>query len=222
LVTSNYLEKYIAVMESFFNFIEDNKIKVRIMFSQNIHVATGLEAYHLENRYYLLYYQFIKHAFGLKYFNGTLQPINLKIYLDKLPDTKERNAQFKAFIGSLGRSKDFRNANLMIKDDQIAEVDSHNHVILQCLDIILGAMQFRLNNKHKIKLPGERVRGKKTVAKEKLYKYILQRVRRIYPNFNIGISTGLKRGNEDTWQMPYRHWMFKPKNAIVDLSKSKP
>jgi hypothetical protein len=39
------------------------------------------------------------------------------------------------------------------KIENITEVVSHNHVILQCMDIILGAMQFPLNDMHKIKDP---------------------------------------------------------------------
>ena len=74
--------------------------------------------------------------------------------------------------------------------DQIAEVDSHEHSILQAVDVVLGSMQFRLNDFHRAKPPGQARRGKKTIAKEKLYKRISQRIRSIYPNFNIGISTG--------------------------------
>ena len=38
-------------------------------------------------------------------------------------------------------------------------------------------MAFRLNDKHKIKPPGQRTRGKRTIAKERLYKHISQRIR---------------------------------------------
>lgn len=220
-VTSNYLEKYIAVMDAFFKYVKRGRVKVRIMFSQNIHVPVDLEEYHLEYRYYLLYYQFIKHAFGLRYSNRKGDPINLRIYFDRLPDTREKNAMFKGHILSLERSPQFRDANIRIKEDQIAEVNSHDHVLLQCLDIVLGSMQFRLNNKHKVKPPGKRFRGKRTIAKEKLYKHILKRIQELYPNFNVGISTG-RRNYKDSWRMPYRHWKFKPKNSVLDFSKSKP
>ena len=220
-VTANYLEKYMAVMDTFFNFVKRGRVKVRIMFTQNIHIPVNLKAYHLEYKYHLLYYQFIKHAFGLRYSNRRGNPINLRIYLDKLPDTKEKNAMFKAHIQSLARSQQFRDANIRIKYDQIAEIISHDHVLLQCLDIVLGAMQFRLNDKHKAKIPGKRFRGKRTIAKENLYKHILKRIQEIYPNFNIGISTGRREIN-DTWLLPYRHWKFVPKDFTIDNSKSKP
>lgn len=52
----------------------------------------------------------------------------------------------------------------------IAEVDSKNHVILQCIDIALGSMNFKLNNMDKEKMPNSNRCGKRTIAKEKLYK----------------------------------------------------
>lgn len=98
-----------------------------------------------------------------------------------------------------------------IKRENITEVVSHNHVILQCMDIILGSMNFRLNDFHKEKLPNSSKRGKKTIAKEKLYKHILNRIRKVHPNFNIGISTELHNWN--TWTIPYRHWRFIPSDS---------
>jgi hypothetical protein len=69
-------------------------------------------------------------------------------------------------------------------------------------------MAFRLNDKHKEVPPGQKRRGKRTVAKEKLYKTILKEIRRIKPGFNIGISTGMPP--EQRWMAPYRHWRFVP------------
>ena len=41
-VTENYLDKYIEMINLFFSFIKDGKIKVRIMFAQNAYVSDGL------------------------------------------------------------------------------------------------------------------------------------------------------------------------------------
>lgn len=221
-VTSNYLNKYKAIINTFFNLVEQDQIKVRIMFTQNRHVPVGLERYHHEYEYFLLYYQFIKHAFGLRYSNPDKNEYKrLRIYLDRLPDTKEKAALFKSHLTSLSKSTNFRNAKIKVSDDQIAEVKSHNHVLLQMVDIVLGSMQFRLNDKHKVKPKGAWRRGKRTIAKEKLYKLINKRIRRIYPNFNIGISTGKDGDMTNIWKHPYRHWMFLPNNYKQDDSKTK-
>lgn len=219
-VTDQYLSKYLGLMETFFALVEVDKVKTRIMFTQNSIVAKSLRSEQLENEYFLLYYQFVKHAFGLQYSNSTNSPIQVRLYFDDLPDTREKVANFKVYIAGLNRFRQFEDANIKIPLDQIAEVNSHDHPVLQCLDVVLGSMQFRLNDKHKENPEGSRVRGKRTIAKEKLYVYINQRIRKIYPNFNIGISTA-RSDVRNTWLHPYRHWLFKPKEHEIDSSKTK-
>ena len=46
----------------------------------------------------MLYYQFIKHAFGLKYSNKTGKNIYLKIMLDDIPLKGDDKAEFLNFI----------------------------------------------------------------------------------------------------------------------------
>jgi len=82
-------------------------------------------------------------------------------------------------------------------------------------------MAFRLNDKHKAKIPGTRRRGKRTKAKEKLYKAISQEVRGIYPGFNIGMTTGRRGGPGDMWKHLYRHWLFKPREFEYDDQRTK-
>jgi hypothetical protein len=219
--TSRYLEKYKSVMDSFFELIRQGLIKVRIMFTQNSNVPVGLDAYQRENSYHLLYYQFIKHAFGLSYCHSGTTPIYLRMHLDKIPDTNERNSQFKAYLLSLQYTANFRRAHIKIRPDQIVEIDSHQHDILQCLDVVLGAMQFRLNDQHKIKPVGAVQRGKRTIAKEKLYKHIRGHIAQIYPNFNIGVSTGIQGDKLNLWRQPYRHWLFVPRTYRRDRSRNK-
>lgn len=43
-VTSNYLDKYRTVIDTFFDLVEEDQIKVRIMFTQNRFIPVGLEA----------------------------------------------------------------------------------------------------------------------------------------------------------------------------------
>ena len=64
-VSVNYLEKYKEMMDLFFSFIKQDKLKLRIMFRDTNQVPSNLDRDHIANRYNLLYYQFIKHTFGL-------------------------------------------------------------------------------------------------------------------------------------------------------------
>lgn len=218
-VSENYLNKYIEMINLFFGFIKENKIKIRIMFRQNAFIFEQLSKEKYDNEYQLLYYQFFKHAFGLDYsIEINHDTVDLKLYLDQLPDTKEKNNEFKEHILYLNNLFD---ENIRIKKEDILEINSKDHVIQQCMDIILGSINFRLNNLHKVKIEGTNKRGKRTIAKEKLYKVILHNIREIYPNFNIGITTGIRGNIKNRWYDPYRDWLFMTRNSQLDKTLTK-
>jgi hypothetical protein len=221
-VTPLYLEKYIAFVQEYFTLANEGKVRTRIMFTHNYRVATNLNSYQRQNEYHLLYYQFLKHAFGLQYAGNDFADTKIRLYLDKLPDNKERNSAFKGYVHGLEAYRPFRRARIRLPVDQMAEVDSSEHVILQGLDVVLGSMQFRLNDKHLQKIAGATRRGKKTIAKEKLYRVINGEIRKLYPNFNIGISTGNGADITNRWNHAYRHWRFTPAISSIDSSKAKP
>ena len=208
-VSAPYLEKYKELMRLFFREIEHCRLKVRIMFRQNAHQPIGLTGDQIEGTYFRLYYQFIKHAFGLEHAPSFKTAVTLRLYFDEFPKTREAVAQFKGFILGLNQNAGIKHAGFVISAENIAEVRSHDHVLAQCLDVVLGSMAFRLNDKHKEKPPGSSHRGKRTVAKEALYKAIVSDIRRIRSHFNIGISTGIT-GLADRWSAPYLHWRFVP------------
>lgn len=215
-VTEQYLDRYVGLMDVFFDLIREDKIKMRVMFQQNEFSdprLRGLTKEQRERSFFLLYYQFFKHAFGLQHSNSSLEPIFVRIFFDQFPDTKEKVDSFKEYIHRLQYQPAFQEANLRIRYEDIVEVTSHNHVVLQCADIVTGSMFFRLNELHKVIPEGQRVRGKRTRAKEKLYNHINARIRDIYPNFNIGISTGFKNDVKNLWNHPYRHWCFLPNHT---------
>lgn len=142
------------------------------MFRQNAYVSKGLTKEQIDNQYFLLYYQFIKHSFGLDYCNTDFENnlIALKLYFDQLPDTKDKCNSFKEHIYSL------------------------NNIL-------------NLNNIF--------------IAKEKLYNVILKNIKKIHPNFNIGISTGDRGDVRNRWFDAYRHWNFIAKNDEFDKTLTK-
>ena len=116
-VTEQYLDKYIELIDFFFNFVNLNKVKIRIMFRQNANVSQNLSREHEEKEYFLLYYQFIKHAFGIDYCNpNENDQVILKMYFDKLPDTKKKNKEFKGYIYSLNDFFCINNAHIFNED----------------------------------------------------------------------------------------------------------
>lgn len=208
-ITANYLDKYIEFIRYYFDFVSSSRIKIRILFTQNIRRARGLEQYHHDEKYFILYYQLIKNAFGLKHSNpNALDRVYANLLLDDIPDTNEKFERFKNYLCSIPESNAFIGRQVYIPKSQIAGVDSKDHVILQGLDIILGAMHFKLNKLNEAKPDGARVRGKRTIAKEKVYKEINRLIREIRPGFNVGTNTGFDGDIRNLWLHPYRHWLF--------------
>jgi len=215
-VTAQYLDRYIQIIDLFFDFIRDGKIKMRVMFRKNEDRPSNYRDRHSnDDKYFKLYYQFLKNAFGLKEvpLEDKCEDVYVRIYLDQLPDTREKCNTFKDFVRQLPSIRDFQavEGRLHIRKEDVTDVCSHDHVLLQCTDIVLGAMFFRLNELHKEKPEGSRIRGKRTIAKEKLYKHINKRICEILPNFNIGISTGARGYQNADWNLPYSHWRFVPR-----------
>lgn len=101
--------------------------------------------------------------------------------------------EIEAFAMSSSWGKNRRQA-LLQSLDHITEINSKEHVLLQCVDIILGAMAFRLNDLHKVKPEGASRRGKRTLAKDRLYRHILAEIRTLKPSFNPKVSTAREPG----------------------------
>jgi hypothetical protein len=208
-ITVNYHSKYIELMDFFFDLIKSDQVKIRIMFTQNARRPGRLSGEHHRNQYSILYYHFIRHAFGLIFSPKYDAGVRIRVYPDRLPLNARQVISFKNFVARLSNRSEFRDRKIKFNLQDITEVESHDHDVLQCLDIVLGAMNFRLNKKNKDKPPGSRLRSPKTRAKEKVYKHINDRIRDIYPGFNIGITTGHGGDYANRWNHSYRHWNFR-------------
>lgn len=214
-------ERYKRIVDFTFDLLKNGQAKIRIFFRNNQFKPSVLSENHKENEFTILYYEFIKHAFGLQYCDYPESQRFIRLYLDDIPARGSQVLLFKQFLLGLNNDPIFRQNHVHIRENDIIEVDSSEHLPLQLLDLILGAICFRLNNKHKIKQPDSGRRGKRTILKEKLYKYIHSKICELKPNFNIGISTGIG-SVKDRWKHPYRHWAFIPSNHTRDYSESKP
>ena len=212
-VTEPYVEKYCEVIHSFFDFVRSGDVRVRIMFRKkaNQYRRRGVPG---KDKYFKLYYQFIKHAFGFSTPASVTGEYYLHVLLDELPDHTQLADAFKEYLCKMPTISGYEASGIHIRKRDIGEVRSHDHVLLQCVDVILGAMFFRLNRLH-LQIPvGASRRGKRTIAKEKLYKYILSEIRTIHPGFNIGVKTGARGREYPHWSSPYEHWEFIPNEGV--------
>lgn len=218
-VNEYHYEKYLRVVDESFDLAKEDKLKIRIFFRHNQFTASRLTAEEKKADYQMLYYQFIKFAFGLPYADeGELDSMTL--FLDAIPLRQDERDEFLSHIRGMANDSVLKRKGLKISDDGIVEVDSKKHLPLQFMDVILGAMCFKLNEKDKLKAEGENKVGKRTLIKLKLYKHINARIREIYPNFNIGVTTPI-RESSDSWTQVYRHWSFIPKYHTRDSSRTK-
>lgn len=220
-ITEAYKDKYIAFVDALFDEIEAGFLKVRIMFTQNSNKATNLSDHQIDNQYFLLYYQLIKHAFGLMHCGFRRPDTHLTLLLDDIPKNTDSFENFKNYLQALSAFPKFYSQKIKLHSSRIHSVNSKTHTILQGLDVVIGAMQFRLNDKHLDKPAGARRRAKRTIAKEAVYKHLNKRIRKIYANFNIGVSTATRGDLSNRWTDPYRHWLFIPSEFEVVTGQGK-
>lgn len=219
-ITPHYRDKYVAFVELVFDIISRGDIKLRIMFTQNMYVPQ-LATYQLGNEYFLLYYQFIKHSFGLRYSSEEGDTASAQVLLDNVPKNHKEFDEFKEYLSTLSSFPVWKRAGFTIDKHNIAGVDSKKHNIMQAVDVILGGVNSKLNEKHTKVVPPAKRRSKRARAKDVVYRKIKERIFELYPNFNVGASTGTANGPQDRFEHPYRHWKFIPSNATVDKTKTK-
>lgn len=200
---------YTEFVELIFQIIKKYDIKVRIFFRQNINLPSyDLTENHKKKTYFYLYNQFLKHHFGLQIINKEITRI--QIYADDIPDKKgDSIEEFKRWV-----CKAFNDQGIVLKDEDISEVESSKHGILQIVDVLLGAIQFKLNDKDKFRIKPREI-PTKTKLKTEVYQLINKEIRKLepqdrYKNFNIGVNTA-RLNERDVLDLPWRHWNFKPK-----------
>lgn len=212
--------RFCDIASTYFEQIRNGNVRFRAMFTHNVFRPIGLTNDHIRQQYFLLYYQFIKNGLGLKYYRNAHGPRDIRLIFDQFPQTGSQVYEFRQFLLALNKDTFSRNG-LCLKNEKIGEARSHDHPILQCTDLVLGSIQFKLNGLDKIRPEGKARRGKKTRSKERVYRHILTKIQEIYPHFNIGISTGHGGDIANRWNHSFRHWKLVPENHTYDESAEK-
>lgn len=203
-------ERYEKIIDALFDLLKEGKAKIRIFFRHRQYEAYGLTNEQRRKEYPKLYYQFIKNDFGLIHSNPKGKNVRVRLLIDDMPLKGPDRDEFLKAIYHINELKMFQKANIHINDGDVAEVNSKKHLPLQVMDVVLGSMCFRLNDKHKERgIDGKR--AKRNIAKEKLYKHIRKRICALLPGFNIGVTTPIIK-QSDLWEQPYLHWNFVPKH----------
>lgn len=214
-------DRVIRLLNHFFDLIDQDLIRLRWMWSDELFQGTSHPPDNLEGLgYFVRYYYFLVFSFGLPY-HDLAQTVEIRFFLDDLPHNAEKCAKFKRFLMTCHTASRFQNQSTFRIVD-VGEVSSREHVVLQCVDVIIGAIGFRLNKYHKKLQPnGKRAAG--TVAKEKVYKAIFERLRAIdqkhrnKASFSVGINTSTDGDYANRWRHRVRQWSFR---STISTSRS--
>ena len=193
----NY-KNYIEVLELFFTFIKSSDIKARVMFAKNDELDIIPKSQ--DETYCKFYYLFLRYAFSLYY---AKKDISLRVVVDDLPETKDACIKFKTYlVNNLNNIKlaDCNRVSLIEKD--IEEVDSKKHLILQCMDVIMGLVDFSLNSTEQ---DFSSNRGK---AKLLVWNFIKEQILEIHPDFIFDTTTQPLYSIKG-WKDVYKHFTYK-------------
>lgn len=204
-------ERVAVVLDRFLDFVQAGEIKLRYMWlDQMFQTPDALTEYHRRYGYYILYYFFLVLAFGLPYHDSD-EIVDIARFLpDKLPDEPEKRREFEQFLCQCHQLRRYH-GHSQFRISNVGEAHSHDHIILQCVDVIIGAVGFRLNHMHKAKQPNGR-RAEATKVKEKLYERIRDRLGEIDMGerggqaFAIGVNTGKGSDFANLWRHKFRQW----------------
>lgn len=198
-------DRYNIILNKFFDYVYENKINVRIMFTDNRLLAKNTFRKN-DITFNKFYYFFIRYAFGLAYLP---YDIKLRIIFDELPDKKIINDDFKNHLVENISNIDVpsQTSHVSIKKESIEEVDSRKHLILQCCDVIVGLIDFFVNEFiSENYLISKRQKGRYIVLKRLLN--LIDRTQD--SSFDIFETTRGLLGRKN-FLMKYAHYLYKPK-----------
>jgi len=142
ITPSNY-DKYIQVINRFFEYVFAGNIKVRIMFVPNAELTRPPKTE--DETYSIFYYIFIKRAFNICYAN---KDIRLRLIFDSLPVNQVDRNKFKEYLVSNINKLAIQGCNKVKTDrDFIEEIDSTKNCLLQCIDVITGVIDLYKSTK---------------------------------------------------------------------------
>ncbi len=211
-ITPRNASNYIKVLKLFFTFVKNGEIKLRVMFAPFDQILTTIPK--SENHTYINFYRtFIKNAFNIFYCG---EDFKLRLVFDELPEEPLECCEFKHhLVEDIDTNKDDRSLNrVYLKLEDIEEVDSKKHPILQCVDVIIGCIEYALNLKE-----GEQP-SRRSFGRQQVFDAIHEEILSIIPNFNLTTTT-LPMYSQDGWNRPYAHFVYQNKQNLQNPCKCK-
>ena len=199
-ITQLNYKSYIDLMDLFFTYVKAGKINARVMLTNNNDLDRIPNS--LDETYCKFYYLFIRYAFSLFYAKKDIQ---IRLALDDLPETKESCKNLKEHLVKNLKRVDFFDCNKVVLQAQdIEEVDSRKHPILQCVDVLIGIVDFALNSS------AEDRTSKRGKAKWQVWKFVESKIYEIHPDLILDATTKPIKSHKG-WLDPYKHFVYTKK-----------
>jgi len=213
------LSIYTALVDCLFKHIKNGDVKYRQSFLDRsfVHQPKHKEKISKEiDTQFKIYYQFIKHAFGLQYMPEHINGCSLLIRLDN-HSSQNHKARLIAFAEELPQ--------ILERPDLSIKVTFHNSKHfrkLQICDLVMGAAGSYGNKMHEKREPGYRGMKPKQKIRLKFCKHIYNGLRDIDAQFrgskafNWFEATGLNDDRQNLYDHPMRIWKIIPKRHLID------
>lgn len=214
LSPKNY-DFYVSLVDCFFKNIEEGAIKYRQMFLDRAFQYDGNAGDSDLDVQYKLYYQFIKHSFGIQFLPKEESEILLR--LDGHSSQKHKDS-LQYFVEEEIPKKIDR-LDIAVN---VTYVDSRKHINLQVCDVVMGAAGYYGNKYYLRREPSQRGMTNKQKIKLRLAKYIYDKLREIDAKdrgsraFNWFESTGRSGDQENYLHHKLRIWKFIPKTYVIN------
>ncbi len=222
-VSSQNVRYYNDLLDAFFEHLRVHDLHYRQFFTSREHIAVRdtdeRETMSDLDVQFRLYYQFLKHCFGLQHLPpaSTAAPHQILLRLDEHSSAKHRN-RLMDHAGRLPtRFQPARN-DLRI---QTTFVRSQDFLRLQVCDLLMGAAGSYGNKKHEERKPGKRGMHETQRVRFELAQRIYNDLRAISCTergtkaFNWFESTG-RETQQDGLTHKVRIWKFLPRQYLVD------
>lgn len=204
----------------FAEFVAADRIKYRQMFLDRSYVGVdrgkNVIAPDAASQF-KLYYQFIKHGFGLRYLPAHLLPARVRVRLDDYSN-QDLKRETTTFVEMLDRTY-FRLPIQM----ELLFMNSKKSRRLQVCDLLIGAAGSYGNKMQLLRADGRRGMSDKQKLRLEFSKIVYNELRAIdaatrgSKAFNWFETTGLAGDLSNLFSHPMRMWKFKPARHIRDF-----
>jgi hypothetical protein len=207
-------DRVLRVVNTFFDMVEDRRVRFRVMWLPHPMETELMGSRYGDYGYYLLYYFFLVAGFGLPRHDEDGEVL-VEFFPDTLPDEPEKKRRFVELLMEAGCSVRY-GGRAPFRVVRVADVDSKKHVLMQCCDVVIGAMAFLMNGRH-LERRGDGTVAEGTRVRARFARHVVERIAGMHrlqsggaSAYSLTPSTTTNRGapNASHWRLPYRQWCF--------------